>query len=143
MQFTHGNSRVETTVAAEGPKGRTRRLCSNMPGLLLGQGQIASVAEVARHAGVSRATAYRYFPTRGKMISAVVDFSLGPVRQLPPRSSTAARASRNCSARPSRASRYTSRNCAPPCRSRCRTWRSNAPASWSRNPIAAATASAS
>jgi AcrR family transcriptional regulator len=48
---------------------------------LFGQGQMASVAEVAQHAGVSRATAYRYFPTRGKMISAVVDFSLGPVRQ--------------------------------------------------------------
>ena len=79
MQLTHESGRVEKTV--EGPKGRTRRLLLEHASALLGQGQIASVAEVAQHAGVSRATAYRYFPTRGKMISAVVDFSLGPVRQ--------------------------------------------------------------
>jgi AcrR family transcriptional regulator len=79
MQLTHESGRVEKTV--EGPKGRTRRLLLEHASILLGQGQIASVAEVAQHAGVSRATAYRYFPTRGKMISAVVDFSLGPVRQ--------------------------------------------------------------
>jgi AcrR family transcriptional regulator len=79
MQLTHESGRVKKTV--EGPKGRTRRLLLEHASILLGQGQIASVAEVAQHAGVSRATAYRYFPTRGKMISAVVDFSLGPVRQ--------------------------------------------------------------
>jgi AcrR family transcriptional regulator len=112
MQLTHESGRVKKTV--EGPKGRTRRLLLEHASILLGQGQIASVAEVAQHAGVSRATAYRYFPTRGKMISAVVDFSLG------------VSASRNSSARPSRASGNTSRSYAPPCRSRCPTWRSNA-----------------
>jgi AcrR family transcriptional regulator len=81
MQLTHNSGGVDKTVGAEGPKGRTRRLLLEHASILLGQGQIASVAEVAQHAGVSRATAYRYFPTRGKMISAVVDFSLGPVRQ--------------------------------------------------------------
>ncbi len=81
MQLTHQSGRVEKTDGAERPKGRTRRLLLEHASILLGQGQIASVAEVAQHAGVSRATAYRYFPTRGKMISAVVDFSLGPVRQ--------------------------------------------------------------
>ena len=81
MQHTHESGRVEKTIGAEGPRGQTRRLLLEHASILLGQGQIASVAEVAQHAGVSRATAYRYFPTRGKMISAVVDFSLGPVRQ--------------------------------------------------------------
>ena len=69
------------TNGSEGARDRTRRLLLKHASALLGQGQMASVAEVAQHAGVSRATAYRYFPTRGKMISAVVDFSLGPVRQ--------------------------------------------------------------
>ena len=82
MQLTRESGRVEKTVEAEGPKGRTRQLLLEHASILLGQGQIASVAEVAQHAGVSRATAYRYFPTRGKMISAVVDFSLGPARRV-------------------------------------------------------------
>lgn len=49
---------------------------------LLSNGQIPSVAEVAARAGVSRATAYRYFPSRSKLISAVVEHSLGPVHTL-------------------------------------------------------------
>jgi len=81
MQPGQESHRTAKTAKKDGPKGRTRRRLLEHASLLLGQGQIVSVAEVAQHAGVSRATAYRYFPTRGKMISAVVDFSLGPVRQ--------------------------------------------------------------
>jgi AcrR family transcriptional regulator len=43
-------------------------------------GHVPSVAEMATRAQVSRATAYRYFPSRSKLITAVVDLSLGPVR---------------------------------------------------------------
>jgi len=43
-------------------------------------GRIPSVAGMAERAQVSRATAYRYFPSRSKLITAVVDRSLGPVR---------------------------------------------------------------
>lgn len=43
-------------------------------------GHIPSVAEVAAYSRVSRATAYRYFPSRGALIAAVMDASLGPVR---------------------------------------------------------------
>jgi AcrR family transcriptional regulator len=43
-------------------------------------GHVPSVAEMAVLAQVSRATAYRYFPSRSKLITAVVDHSLGPVR---------------------------------------------------------------
>jgi AcrR family transcriptional regulator len=45
-------------------------------------GHIPSVAEAAVRAKVSRATAYRYFPSRSALITAVIDSSLGPVRTL-------------------------------------------------------------
>jgi AcrR family transcriptional regulator len=45
-------------------------------------GHIPSVAEVAVRSKVSRATAYRYFPSRSALITAVIDSSLGPVRTL-------------------------------------------------------------
>jgi AcrR family transcriptional regulator len=50
--------------------------------LIEARGIIPSVAEVATHAKVSRATAYRYFPSRSILTTAVIDASLGPVRQL-------------------------------------------------------------
>ena len=43
-------------------------------------GHIPSVAEVAARSKVSRATAYRYFPSRSALITAVTETSLGPVR---------------------------------------------------------------
>ena len=46
---------------------------------LMGQGITPSVAELAEHAQVSRATAYRYFPSQSALIAAVVDESLGPI----------------------------------------------------------------
>ena len=50
--------------------------------LIQQRGHIPSVAEVAVRCKVSRATAYRYFPNRSALITAVVDTSLGPVRQF-------------------------------------------------------------
>jgi AcrR family transcriptional regulator len=50
------------------------------------RGQVPSVSDLAAAAGVSRATAYRYFPSRSKLISAVVDESLAPVRRWDSRS---------------------------------------------------------
>ncbi|VWX61502.1 Transcriptional regulator, TetR family [Burkholderiales bacterium 8X] len=44
-------------------------------------GHIPSVAEAAMRSKVSRATAYRYFPSRSALVTAVVDSSLGPVRK--------------------------------------------------------------
>jgi AcrR family transcriptional regulator len=43
-------------------------------------GHVPTVAEVAMRANVSRATAYRYFPSRSKLVAAMVHRSLGPVR---------------------------------------------------------------
>ena len=48
--------------------------------LIQEEGHVPSIAEVAVRSSVSRATAYRYFPNRSALISAVVDTSLGPVR---------------------------------------------------------------
>ena len=50
--------------------------------LIQQDGHIPSIAEVAVRSNVSRATAYRYFPSRSALITSVVDASLGPVRQL-------------------------------------------------------------
>jgi len=48
--------------------------------LIREDGHVPSIAEVAVRADVSRATAYRYFPNRSILITAIVDASLGPVR---------------------------------------------------------------
>jgi AcrR family transcriptional regulator len=45
-------------------------------------GHVPSVAEAAVRSNVSRATAYRYFPSRSALVTAVIDSSLGPVRTL-------------------------------------------------------------
>ena len=50
--------------------------------LIRSGGHIPSVAEVAVRSKVSRATAYRYFPSRSALITAVIESSLGPVRSL-------------------------------------------------------------
>jgi len=50
--------------------------------LIQQDGHIPSVAEVAVRSNVSRATAYRYFPSRSALITAVIDTSLGPVRSF-------------------------------------------------------------
>ncbi|HEY6134183.1 MAG TPA: TetR/AcrR family transcriptional regulator [Rubrivivax sp.] len=50
--------------------------------LISNDGHIPSVADVALRAKVSRATAYRYFPSRSVLTTAVIDASLGPVRSF-------------------------------------------------------------
>ncbi len=46
---------------------------------LMQSGVTPSVSGVAEAAGVSRATAYRYFPSEAALIHAVVDEALGPI----------------------------------------------------------------
>lgn len=46
---------------------------------LMQAGVVPSVTEVAEAADVSRATAYRYFPTQAALVHAVVDEALGPI----------------------------------------------------------------
>jgi AcrR family transcriptional regulator len=81
---------ARTTRPDDGPP-RDRGAAARTRALLLDaamacidrSGHVPSVSELAGAAGVSRATAYRYFPTRSKLIAAVVDLSLGPVRSVP------------------------------------------------------------
>jgi AcrR family transcriptional regulator len=47
---------------------------------LLREGKVPSVADAAEEAGVSRATAYRYFPTQGALVREAVDDVLGAGR---------------------------------------------------------------
>jgi AcrR family transcriptional regulator len=46
---------------------------------LMQRGQTPSVSAVAEAAEVSRATAYRYFPSQAALVHAVVDEALGPI----------------------------------------------------------------
>jgi AcrR family transcriptional regulator len=68
---------------ARGVKAATFRLLLDTAIEIIQDGHIPSIAEVAVRANVSRATAYRYFPSRSVLVTAVIDKSLAPVRQLP------------------------------------------------------------
>jgi AcrR family transcriptional regulator len=65
-----------------GVKAATFRLLLDTAMEIIRHGHIPGVAEVAMRSKVSRATAYRYFPSRSALITAVIDSSLGPVRKL-------------------------------------------------------------
>ena len=68
---------------ARGVKAATfRLLLETAMHIIQKSGHIPSVAEVAVRSKVSRATAYRYFPSRSVLVTAVIDSSLGPVRML-------------------------------------------------------------
>ena len=68
-----------------GPQARTYRLLLGHAMTLVRRGRIPSVPELAVKARVSRATAYRYFPTRSKLVGALVAEALAPVREHVPR----------------------------------------------------------
>lgn len=63
-----------------GVKAATFKLLLDTAMAIIQDGHIPSVAETAVRAKVSRATAYRYFPSRSALVTAVIDSSLGPVR---------------------------------------------------------------
>ncbi len=71
-------------TSARGHRGRVFRRLLDEAVRLVRRGRIPSVAEVAQSAGVSRATAYRYFPSRSKLVSAVIAEALAPVRRAVP-----------------------------------------------------------
>lgn len=66
-------------VAERGPRARTARLMLASAVRLMQAGAIPSVSQVAEEAQVSRATAYRYFPSQAALVQAVVDEALGPI----------------------------------------------------------------
>ncbi|WP_140414510.1 TetR/AcrR family transcriptional regulator [Yersinia intermedia] len=60
-------------------KARTRRLLIDTAMSMYEQGTFPSITDVANAAQLSRATAFRYFPTQSALVSAMVDESLGPI----------------------------------------------------------------
>ncbi len=69
-----------------GTRKKTYALLINAALELFEQRAIPSVSELALYAGVSRATAYRYFPTQSDLIDAIVGASLGPILTWKPSS---------------------------------------------------------
>jgi len=67
-----------------GRRARSFRRLLEKAVAMVKSGRIPSVAEVARAARVSRATAYRYFPSRSKLVSAMIAEALAPVRRAVP-----------------------------------------------------------
>jgi AcrR family transcriptional regulator len=77
MDVSSSGSSVTTTE--RGPRARTRKLMLQTAIALMQQGQTPSVSAVAEAAEVSRATAYRYFPSQSALVQAVVEEALGPI----------------------------------------------------------------
>lgn len=67
-------------VPSSGPRARTWKRLIDAANQLVEEGRTPTVAEVAVRAQVSRATAYRYFPSRSRLITTMVHSALGPVR---------------------------------------------------------------
>jgi len=84
-------SESEAAQAERGPRARTGRLMLDTAIELMQRGLTPSVSEVAEAAGVSRATAYRYFPTQAAMVQSVVNAGLGPILDWSSKSADAER----------------------------------------------------
>jgi AcrR family transcriptional regulator len=71
--------RNSTIQPERGARARTRRHIIQTPNKQMQDELKPSVSDVADAAVVSRATAYRYFPSQAALVEAVVDEALGPI----------------------------------------------------------------
>lgn len=91
----NGLQNEEKVASNEGQQILTRARARTLNKLIttamdmLEQGLFPSITELANAAGVSRATAYRYFPTQSVLVSSIVDKSLGPIQDWEPQEKTA------------------------------------------------------
>lgn len=65
-------------------RARTRRLLIETAMRLFDSGAFPSITEVAHEAQLSRATAYRYFPTQSALVSAIVSETVSPIKNWQP-----------------------------------------------------------
>ncbi|ATZ12602.1 TetR/AcrR family transcriptional regulator [Erwinia amylovora] len=65
-------------------RARTRHLLIDTAIRLFDSGAFPSITEVAHEAQLSRATAYRYFPTQSALVSAIVAATLSPMADWQP-----------------------------------------------------------
>lgn len=72
-------STFRPTAGRNSASARTRSLMLKTAIDLMQRGETPSVSQAAEAAGVSRATAYRYFPSQAALVQAVVDEGLGPI----------------------------------------------------------------
>jgi AcrR family transcriptional regulator len=77
--MTDNPARLLAPPIPRGARARTQQLMLETALKLMQQGALPSVSDVAEASGVSRATAYRYFPTQSAMVEAVVDEALEPI----------------------------------------------------------------
>ena len=71
--------RPSVSAARRSASARTRKLMIATAVELMQKGETPSVSAAAEAAGVSRATAYRYFPSQAALVEAVVNEALGPI----------------------------------------------------------------
>jgi len=74
----------KTKKGRESQKNRTRKALVAAAGDLLRAGQSPTVTDAAEAAGISRATAYRYFPTQELLLAEVALFASGGPLFAPP-----------------------------------------------------------
>ena len=74
-----GQAQDAAATTERGPRARMSRHMLSTAIRLMQDGFVPSVSDVAEAAEVSRATAYRYFPSQAALVQAVVDEGLGPI----------------------------------------------------------------
>jgi len=75
---------IDTQKELTPAQRRTRRRLVAAAMCLSESGALPTLTEVATQAEMSRATAYRYFPTQGALVAAMVEESLGPILEWRP-----------------------------------------------------------
>lgn len=78
MRLMARQETLEKNIAGrQSQKNRTRMALVKAAGDLLREGRQPTVTDVAEAAGISRATAYRYFPTHEMLLAEVALFAVG------------------------------------------------------------------
>src|SRR3954451_22118077 len=74
-----GQANSDKPRSPKGPRARMQKIMHETAMRLMQSGIVPSVSDVAEAANVSRATAYRYFPSQAARRQAAVDEALGPI----------------------------------------------------------------